>query len=322
MEERPSCGKNLIRARWIGCPRSAVSCFWVWSVESTDAGQRPRKNCSGRRRMNSFGKFCAAKGNSMKGKNKRRGGAGDTSPQRDQKKPISSKRQTKHSSRSLDAIREQLHNWKEQHKTLLVETGAGVVTQAGVGILHELLSGKFAVQLAGSRSLLLLDDKWERYVKLNKGGKHSTLLASKKGPNAPWIRLSDDLGDHGDELLAEAREGDIQMALSHLTLWAQARALVIFGSGTKIGEVTFVGRLVGPRDNDSFLVVGDPESGLRRVGGQILPRSAEYVHVHREKDHVAIVLRSRDGDICAVFHGSGSPEDQMLTLQSRWKIDN
>jgi len=94
-------------------------------------------------------------------------------------------------------------------------------------------------------SLLLLDDEWQRYAKLNEGGKHRTILAAKEGPNAPWIRLSDDLGDHGDELLAEATEGDVQKALSQLTLWAPARALVIFGSGTKIGEVTFVGRLVG-----------------------------------------------------------------------------
>jgi hypothetical protein len=253
----------------------------------------------------------------MKGKTKRRGVAEHIPPQQKHKtartKPINS---------SLDAIQERLQTWKEQHKTLLVEVGTGVVTQAGVGILHELASGNFAVQLAGSRSLLLLDDKWQRYAKLNKGGKHSTILASQEGLNAPWIQLSDDLGDHGDELLAEATEADIQMALSQLTLWAQARALVIFGSGTKIGEVTFVGRLVGPRDNDSFLVIGDPESGLRRVGGQILLRSAEYVHVHREENHAAVVLRSRDGDICAVFHGSGSPEDQMLILQSRWKIDN
>jgi hypothetical protein len=223
----------------------------------------------------------------------------------------------KREAKVLRTLHDLLRYWKEQHKSLLVEIGIGVVTQACYGVLDEVAPGNFLVHLKGSRSLLVLDGEWQRHAKhVHEDGKQG-IMVSRKGTNSTWIRLSD--------AGVEPTEVDIQTVLRQLTLWAQARTLIFYRSGTDISDVIFVARLVGPGDSDSFLVVGDPEGGLPRISrmaGQILLRSAESVRIHREENHVTVVLRSGGGNICLVSDASGSPEDQLMQLRSLSKLQN
>ena len=237
-------------------------------------------------------------------------------------KTVNPKRRTKQ--RVLGIVHDVLREWNEQHKTLLVEIGIGVVKQAGFGILNEFASapGNFSVRLRGSRSSLLLDYEWQRYAKVEKwDGKHGVLV-SRKRPNSTWMRLSDDLGERAAELQVEPTESDIQAALGQLMLWAQAHTQVVYRSGTEISDISFPGRMVEPLDYDGFLVAGNPVGRVSHIAGQILVRSANYVRVFREESHTTVFLRSENGNVCIVSDVSGSVEEQLLQLRSLDKLQN
>jgi hypothetical protein len=221
----------------------------------------------------------------------------------------------KREAKVLRTLHDLLRYWKEQHKSLLVKIGIGVVTHAFYGTLDEVAPGNFFVHLKGSRSLLVLDGEWQRHAKLvNEDGKQG-IMVSRKGTNSTWIRFFD--------AGVKPTESDIQLVLRQLTLWAQARTLIMYGSGTEISDVIFPARLVGPIDSDSFLIVGDPEKGRRpRIGGQIFPRSADSLRVDRNAKQVVIVLQRGDASTYLVSWMSGSLEDQLMQLRSLSKLQN
>jgi hypothetical protein len=237
-------------------------------------------------------------------------------------KTVNPKRKTKQ--QVLGTVHDLLRKWNEQHKTLLVEIGIGVVKQAGFGILNELPSapGNFAIRLRGSRSSLFLDYEWQRYAKIEKWDGEHGVVVSRKGPNSTWMRLSDDLGERETGLRFEPTESDIQAALGQLMLWAQAHTQVIYMSGTEISNVSFPARLVRLLDCDGFLVAGNPVGRVSRIAGKISVSSAAYVRVFREENHVTVELRSENGHVCSVSNVSGSLEEQLLQLRSLAKLQN
>jgi hypothetical protein len=224
--------------------------------------------------------------------------------------------------RRQEEVELQLRTWGQEKTPIYAEIDSGFLAELSLGHVEERSLGVFFLHRLESRSFMLLDVSRAGFASLIRDQDSCSVVL--QDPTYMFrISLSDKLSEGVREAVRPApTDSEREEATNQLKSWAHEGIEIMYGSGNKITDVLFAGKLVGPQEDGSFIVKGavvaSQDGSQWRLGGRVVPNEAERISILREASSVAIFFRC--GNDTSYIADIGQSKDALLAMQdfSKW----